>query len=94
VRRKSELRVPVEFVLIRREQDDLPVDPLNPHLMIMSTSQEGNRMARQVTAAITRFVNENVARAMAQGTVQPLPSVRKWVRDHPKRKKRRSGKLA
>jgi hypothetical protein len=35
--------------------------------MIMATSNEGNNIARQITAAMTRFVNENVARAMKKG---------------------------
>jgi hypothetical protein len=50
--------------------------------MIMATSTEGNNMARQITAAMTRFVNENVARAMAAGQVKPLDSVRKWMRQN------------
>jgi 6-phosphogluconolactonase/glucosamine-6-phosphate isomerase/deaminase len=94
VKRKSDLEVPVRFLPIRREQDELPTDPLNPHLMIMATSQEGNRMARQVTAAMTRFVNENVARATAKGWVEPLPSVRKWARENVPARKRRKRKLA
>ena len=94
VSRKSDLKVQIEYLLLRREQDELPVDPLNPHLMIMATSQEGNRMARQVTAAMTRFVNENVARAMAKGLVEPLPSVRKWLRENASTRKRRKRKLA
>jgi hypothetical protein len=68
------------------------VDPLNPHLLIMSTSTEGNNLARQITAAMTRFVNENVAKAMDSGRVKPLPSVRQWMRRHgpgsPRRKKK------
>ncbi len=80
VRREQDLRVPARFVMLRREQDELPVDPLNPHLMIMATSTEGNNIARQITAEMTRFVNENVARAMAAGQVGALPSVRKWSR--------------
>ena len=48
VKRESELKVPARYLVIRRERQELPVDPLNPHLMIMATSNEGNRMARQV----------------------------------------------
>ena len=44
-------------------------DPLNPHLMFFSTSMEGNNIAREITAAMTRFVNENVARAIQQGNI-------------------------
>ena len=84
----------MRYLVIRRERQELPVDPLNPHLMIMATSNEGNRMARQVTAAMTRFVNENVARAMADGAVKPQASVKKWLRDHPPAKQRRKRKVA
>ena len=94
VSRQRDLKVPVEYLLLKREQDHLPADPLNPHLMIMATSQEGNRMARQVTAAMTRFVNKNVARAIASGVIEPLPSVKKWQRENPVTKKRRKRKLA
>lgn len=94
VKRESELKVPARYLVIRRERQELPVDPLNPHLMIMATSNEGNRMARQVTAAMTRFVNENVARAMADGAVKPQASVKKWLRDHPPAKQRRKPKVA
>ena len=94
VTRKNDLKVQVKYLLLRREQENPAVDPLNPHLMIMATSQEGNRMARQVTAAMTGFVNENVARAMAAGLVKPLPSVKKWQRDRAPAKKRRKRKLA
>jgi 6-phosphogluconolactonase/glucosamine-6-phosphate isomerase/deaminase len=94
VNRKDDLRVQVQFLLLRREQENLPVDPLNPHLMIMATSQEGNRMARQVTAAMTDFVNENVARATTAGLVKPLPSIKKWLREKAPRKNRRKRKLA
>ncbi len=66
----------------------MPVDPLNPHLMIMATSTEGNNMARQVTEAMTCFVNENVARAIAARQVKPLNSVRKWMRKNGKKSAR------
>jgi hypothetical protein len=95
VKREEDLEVPVRLIVLRREQEELTMDPLNPHLMIMATSSEGNNMARQVTAAMTRFVNENAARAIKQGAIQPLDSVAKWVREHPpasspaKRKRKR-----
>jgi hypothetical protein len=60
------------------------MDPLNPHLMIMATSNEGNSMARQVTAAMTRFVNETVYRAIKKGQVKPLDSVARWASQQPK----------
>ena len=48
------------FIALSRESESLPRDPLNPHLLIMPTSNEGNRIARQITSEITRFVNDNV----------------------------------
>lgn len=82
VSREQDLEIPVRYIRIRREQEELPVDPLNPHLMIMATSNEGNTIARQITAAMTRFVNENVARAIGKRQLKPLASVRKWQRDN------------
>jgi hypothetical protein len=64
VSREQDLTITARYVLLRREQDELPINPLNPHLMIMATSNEGNNIARQITAGMTRFVNENAARAM------------------------------
>lgn len=80
VRKESELTIPARFVLLRRQEEELPVDPLNPHLLLMSTSIEGDKLSRQVTAAVTDFVNENVARAIANGSLAPLPSVTRWQR--------------
>ena len=82
VTRERDLRIPARFVQLRRAREELPTDPLNPHLMIMSTSPEGDIIARQVTAAITRFVNENVARASKGGALPSLASVRKWARQN------------
>jgi len=78
VAREQDLRVPVRLLTLQREQQALPVDPLNPHLMVMTTNQEGSRITREVTAAMTRFVNENVGRAIDQGKVAPLASVERW----------------
>jgi 6-phosphogluconolactonase/glucosamine-6-phosphate isomerase/deaminase len=75
VDRAQDTRVTLEFLQLEREAEDLPADPLNPHLMLMSTSQEGDRLSRQVTAAITRFVKDNVAVAIANGKTPPLQSV-------------------
>ncbi len=75
VAREDDLKVPARFVLLEREGKEIAIDPLNPHLMLMSTSQEGDKLSRQVTAAVTRFVNENVAAAIEQGVTNPLPSV-------------------
>ena len=94
VRRERELQIPARYIAIKREQDAMPVDPLNPHLLIMATSNEGNNMARQITAAMTGFVNENIARAMRNKKVKPQASVRKWLRDNPKPKKARKPKVA
>ena len=80
VSRVRDLRTTVRYVALNRAQDTLSIDPLNPHLLIMSTSNEGNSMARQITAAMTRFVNENVARASARRAIKPLQSVRRWQR--------------
>jgi hypothetical protein len=79
---ESELTIPVRFVLLQRHEPELPIDPLNPHLMLMSTSHEGDVISREVTAAITRFVNENAARAIAAGQLNPLPSVAHYMRKH------------
>jgi hypothetical protein len=94
VGREQDLKIPARYVLLRREQDELPIDPLNPHLMIMATSNEGNNIARQITAAMTRFVNENVARAMKQRTIKPLASVGKWARKNRPAPSRRKTKVA
>lgn len=82
VSREQDLQVSTRYVIIEQEQEHLPVDPLNPHLLVMSTSNEGNSMARQITAAMTRFVNENVSRAMEKKHVKSLASVRRWVKQN------------
>ena len=79
VKTEEDLRIPARFLLLEREQDELPVDVLNPHLLVMSTSNEGNKIVRQITSAITVFVNENVARTMVDGQLEPLASVKKWL---------------
>ena len=78
VEREEDLQVNVRLLLLEREQDQLPLDTLNPHLMVMSVNREGDRVTREVTQAMTRFVNENVARAIDQGNIRPLASVAKW----------------
>lgn len=85
VKREEDLTVPTRLVIIPRGGEELAVDPLNPHLLVMSTNREGNNMARQVTAAMTRFVNENLARAIRNKQIAPLASVARWQR------KRRAG---
>ncbi len=88
VSREADLQIPARLVILKREQNELAVDPLNPHLLVMSTSPEGNSMARQITAAMTRFVNENVSRAIKAKSIKHLPSISLWQRKQ-KRPKRR-----
>ena len=83
VSREKDLQVTTRFVTLKRRAEELPVDPLNPHLMIMATSVEGSAMARQVTAAMTRFVNENLEKAIKKRRLQSLASVRRWRKTHP-----------
>ena len=88
VSKATALQTTVRFIQLKRRQKDLPLDPLNPHLMILATSNEANHLARQITAAITRFVNENVDRATGRGELKSLASVRKWMQaNHPNPKK-------
>jgi 6-phosphogluconolactonase/glucosamine-6-phosphate isomerase/deaminase len=82
VPREQDLEVPARFVLLKRQREELAMDPLNPHLLIMATSGEGNSMARQVTAAMTRFVNETVYNAIRRGQVHSLDSVGRWMASH------------
>jgi len=75
---EDELGVVTRYVALQRDEKELPIDMLNPHLLIMSTSGDGNKMVRQITSSITQFVNENVARAIGKGWVGALASVKKW----------------
>lgn len=81
VKHEKDLQIPCRMLFLERETEELPMDPLNPHLMLMSTSQEGDKLSRQVTAAITRFVNENVYAATCRNKIDPLDSVGKWQRE-------------
>ncbi len=78
VSEQRDLRVPVELLLLERTEAKLPLDLINPHFLILSTTKEGGGHDRKVTAAITRFVHDNVARAIAEGRTPPLDSVAKW----------------
>lgn len=69
------------LVTLRRESGELPRDPLNPHLLIMATNNEGNRLAREITGEMTRFVNANIDRAARAGWTSAPASVRRWRRD-------------
>jgi 6-phosphogluconolactonase/glucosamine-6-phosphate isomerase/deaminase len=91
VAKEQDLRIPARYLLLEREQEELPVDLLNPHLLVMSTSNEGNKMIRQITTAITEFVNENVARTIKEGGQEPLASVKEWQRkNRPGKRKRKA----
>ena len=89
VQRERDLAVPASLVILQREQEELPMDPLNPHLLVMSTNQEGNAMARQITAAMTRFVNGNLVRAIRNKRIKPLASVARWQRKQPSSRERK-----
>ena len=94
VRRTADLELPPQFIAIRRSGDSVEVDPLNPHLLVMATSTEGNRMQRQITAAMTDFVNANLARAIDAGTLKPLESVERWSDERPPKTARSAAKVA
>lgn len=94
VTKAAELRTTVRHIRLQRKQEELPLDPLNPHLMIIATSNETNVIARQITAAISRFVNENVDRATRKGKLKSLASVRKWMRENGRNPKRFSKRVA
>jgi len=94
VKKEEDLRVPARYVLLERDQEELPMDLLNPHLLIMSTSNEGNKMIRDITSVITRFVNENAARAIEDGSIQPLASVKKWLAKNRPAKRKSSARRA
>jgi hypothetical protein len=75
VKKAEDLSATTRFVLLERESEELPMDPLNPHLLVMSTTEEGNRLIRRITSEMTRFVNQNVSRAVMDGLLQPVPGV-------------------
>lgn len=83
VRRAADLELAPVFNAIERSGDSVEVDPLNPHLLVMATSAEGNRMQRQITAAMTDFVNNNLSRAIDAGVLKPLSSVERWQAEQP-----------
>ena len=86
--------VTTRYIKLKRVKEEMPLDPLNPHLMIMGTSREGNALARQVTTAMTRFVNENIDRASKGGKMKPLSSVKKWMRKNGPKTKKSKAKVA
>jgi hypothetical protein len=94
VSKEADLRTTVRYIRLKRKQEELSLDPLNPHLMIIATSNEGNGIARQITSAMTRFVNENVDRATRKGKMNSLTSARKWVRENGRKPKRAAARVA
>jgi 6-phosphogluconolactonase/glucosamine-6-phosphate isomerase/deaminase len=92
VQRERDLAVATRLVKLKRSSDELPLDPLNPHLLVMATNNEGATMARQITAAMTRFINENLEKAARKRKIKALRSVRKWRTKHPLPGKQASGK--
>lgn len=88
VAKAAELQTTVRFIKLKRHQQELPVDPLNPHLMILATSKDASNAARQITEAMNQFVNENIDRATRRGELMPLASVRKWMQSHRRKPKR------
>jgi 6-phosphogluconolactonase/glucosamine-6-phosphate isomerase/deaminase len=79
VKRERDLQVPVSLLLLEPDEPEPSDEFVDPHFLILSTTKGGGSNARKVTAAITAFVNDNVARAMRAGKVKPLASVDKRV---------------
>jgi len=94
VAKEADIQTTVRYIRLKRKQEELPLDPLTPHLMIIATSNEANDIARQITVAISKFVNENVERAAKKGKLKPLASVRKWIRENGHKPKRAGGRVA
>lgn len=94
VAKAAELQTTVRLITLKRKQTELPLDPLNPHLMILATSNDANDAAREITGAMDQFINENIDRATKRGELNPLTSVRKWMRTHGRKTKRTYSKLA
>ncbi len=95
VKRERDLQVPVSLLLLERSEPEPSDEFVDPHFLILSTTKGGGSNARRVTAAITDFVNDNVARAIAAGEVGELASVGKWSRSAERRAApRRAGREA
>lgn len=75
VKNPEDLQTQVRLMLLERESEDLPLDPLNPHLLVMATTDEGNRLVRRITAEITDFVHHNVSVAVRKGLLAPVNGV-------------------
>jgi 6-phosphogluconolactonase/glucosamine-6-phosphate isomerase/deaminase len=78
VEREQDLAVPVDLLLLERNEGEPSDELIDPHFLILSVTRGGGSNARAVTAAITDFVNGNVARAITGGVIEPLASVAKW----------------
>lgn len=94
VAKATELQTTVRYIKLKRKQQELPLDPLNPHLMILATSNDANDMARQITEEMNRFINENIDRAARRGELRPLASVRKWMRTKGRKPKKAISRVA
>jgi len=79
---ESDLKVQTRLMVLKSEDGSPPEDLVDPHFLILASSDEGSANARAVTAEITRFVNSNIARAIDAGRTPPLDSVRKWLADN------------
>ena len=79
VKRERDLATPARLILLKGETEEPPVELVDPHFLILSHSHKGSGNARKVTAAITEFVNDNVARAIRAKRVSPLDSVDRWA---------------
>ena len=84
MKREKDLAVPARLVLLQGDSEEPSVELVDPHFLILSHSHEGGVNARKVTAAMTDFVNANVARAASAGFIDPLESVRNWQRKNVK----------
>lgn len=78
VKRESELQIPARLLLLKGDKEEPEVELVDPHFLILSHSHEGGVNARKVTAAMTAFVHENVALAIAEGRSEPLASIDAW----------------
>lgn len=94
VTKAAELHTTIRFIKLKRKQQELPLDPLNPHLMILATSSDANDAARQITEEMNKFINENIDRAIKRGELKPLASVRKWIRSHARKPKKTVSRVA
>lgn len=91
VKRERELQIPARLLVLKGEKEEPEVELVDPHFLILSHSHEGGVNARKVTAAMTQFVHENVALAIAQGRAEPLASIDAWRNKKAQSGRRRAG---